>query len=140
MKPTFQPTSPRQGFILLEIVLAVAILATALVALSGAISQCLHSARAVDGYTIAQTLIERIVFELDEQKAWQPGVLEGEFEDVPGFWWRQEILESDRVEETGLYLRILQVGWSDRAGQVSETAETFLYLSPAELEDLGFTR
>ncbi|MDI9383064.1 MAG: hypothetical protein QM518_02070 [Verrucomicrobiota bacterium] len=131
---------PTDAFILLEVLLGVAILASSLLALNAAIGQCIRSARAIDGYTLSEVLIDQIIWELDEQKEWLPGVLEGEFEGMEGFTWAQEIVESEYEEEEGLFRRIIQVQWQDRGGSVTEQVETFIYRSPEELEEMDFAR
>jgi hypothetical protein len=128
------------AFILLEVLLGVAILASSLLALNSAIGQCIRSARAIDGYTLSEVLIDQIIWELDEQRAWTPGITEGSFESMEGFSWTQEIVEPELEEMEGLYRRIIQVQWQDRGGTVTETIETFIYLSPDELEDMQFAQ
>ena len=51
---------PADAFILLEVLLGVAILASSLLALNAAIGQCIRSARAIDGYTLSEVLIDQI--------------------------------------------------------------------------------
>ncbi|MDD8044720.1 MAG: hypothetical protein PHC78_13240, partial [Verrucomicrobiota bacterium] len=92
------------------------------------------------GYTLSEVLIDQIIWELDEQKEWLPGVIEGEFEGMEGFTWAQEIVESEYEEEEGLFRRIIQVQWQDRGGSVTEQVETFIYRSPEELEEMDFAR
>ena len=105
-RPCFSEPGPghigRAGFTLLEVMIAVGIIAIALVTLLGAQSQSVSIAAAARFDTTAALLAQGKMAELCVQGLEGVGDREGDFgEDYPGFTWKAEVRELT-VDETGL--------------------------------------
>jgi general secretion pathway protein I len=108
----------RAGFTLLEVMIAVAVIAIALVAVFGSQSQSLTLANEAKFNTTAALLAQKKMAEIEVKRPLEPGSASGDFgEDFPGYEWD---LRVDDVSFTGAstveYLKQvdLTVLWGDR--------------------------
>jgi general secretion pathway protein I len=108
----------RAGFTLLEVMIAVAVIAIALMAVFGSQSQSLMLASEAKFNTTAALLAQKKMAEIEVKRPLEPGSASGDFgEDFPGYEWD---LRVDDVSFTGAstveYLKQvdLTVLWGDR--------------------------
>jgi hypothetical protein len=124
------------GVVLLEVIVAVAILGISLFSLLNALSQAVSSATAVRNMELSGRLLENVVNELqftplgelgeDEfEPAIEEGLLEGDFGEMyPGFRWERETAATDAP---GLYSLRYTVLWESRGRERSETVWSYLF-------------
>ena len=72
----------RQGMTLLEVLVAMTVLAIGIVGVLGAVSACLQSSTASAQYSVATLLAGRVAAELERLEAVEPGNLSGTFEEA----------------------------------------------------------
>lgn len=125
-----------RGIVLLEVIVAVAILGISLFSLLNALSQAVSSASAVRNMDLAGRLLENVVNELqftplgeEEDEAFEPaieeGLLTGDFgETQPAFRWEREITAT---EAPGLYNVRYSVLWEARGRDREETVWSYLF-------------
>jgi type II secretion system protein I len=112
-KELFSPLGNR-GLTLLEVLVAVAILGSVLVVLFGAVNRNLIMASQSKNLTIAETLAQKKLSEIELEGYPELGVEEGEFEEFPGFRWKQSVREFDvPILESELRLVLLQIIWDE---------------------------
>lgn len=103
--------SRARGFTLLELMVAIAILAGALLAVMQIVTQGLSTTQAAQDRVLAMELAEQKLAELMLQPEPEPGEEEGEFGELyPRFRWRSEISET---ELEGLYRLVVEVTWTN---------------------------
>ena len=116
------------GFTLLEVMLAVAIAAVALFAITMAIGRCTDAAKAVSSHTNAYDLLEDKLREFANPTNFVAGTSNGDFgEAYPGFEWAREVAQDDS-QLTGLYRQTVTVTW----GRRDLSVESMLYAPEAE--------
>jgi len=79
------PRRRDSGFMLLEVILAVTLLAISMVAIIGSLGQCLAAARAIQSYSTSEILLANKSFEFRTERPTDILDQEGEFDDYPGF-------------------------------------------------------
>lgn len=83
---------PAAGFTLLEVMIALAILAVALVALLGLRNRDIQMQAHARDVTRATLLARQMALTIDEEGAPDLGYLEGDFgKDYPGFSWQRQV-------------------------------------------------
>ena len=111
-----------KGILLLEVIVAVAVLAVGLTTISRSFTNCTRVIETAKDYNMALILAEKILWELENKKPdeWESG---GEFEDYPAFSWGQENKESEDLE-----LRELDVdiNWKRRNRDYKLNIATFI--------------
>jgi len=110
LAPLLQPDGRRgRGFTLLEVLVAMSILAISLVVVLQLFSGGLKSARLSDQYTRGIFYAREKMDEILLAEALTEGVIDGEFED--GFKWRAEArpLEIEKVDNAGLPFRAFNI-------------------------------
>jgi general secretion pathway protein I len=112
------PRDPRGGFTLIEVMVALTIIATAFVGLLS-----LHNRNLAmvgrDGDLTRATLLARELItkmELIEQFP-DTGTSRGEFEDSPGFYWEREVEDTDIPTVRRVQLRVI---WDPRIADACE--------------------
>ncbi|MFP4087445.1 MAG: prepilin-type N-terminal cleavage/methylation domain-containing protein [Desulfobacteraceae bacterium] len=111
-----------QGFTLIEILVAVSILAICLVVILQLFSGALKSSRVSDEYTTGIFYAREKMEEILLTQGLTSGVQEGEFDDA--YQWRAKIVRLDRAEEEGSKMPIdtfqitVEVSW--RRGPAGE--------------------
>jgi Tfp pilus assembly protein PilV len=118
-------TRDSRGYMLLEAILATAMIAVALFALINSLGRCLAAARSVQNYAIAETLLANKSYEFRVEKAADYDNQEGVFDDYPGYTWRREF---EMTETEGLWKQTVTVFWTERGRSSSDTLTEFRYL------------
>ncbi len=126
----------RQGMTLLEVLVAMTVLAIGIVGVLGAVSASLRSSTASAQYSVATLLAGRVAAELERLEALEPGELNGAFEETArDYAWTAEIASAD---EFGLHPVRITINWD--AG----TKHFYLYTQlrphsppPAKASDSG---
>lgn len=124
-----------RGVVLLEVIVAVAILGISLFSLLNALSQSVSAATAVRNMDLAGRLLENVVNELqftpfgdeggDSAPAIEEGIVDGDFGEMhPGFRWEREITATDAP---GLYTARYSVLWEARGRDREETVWSYVF-------------
>lgn len=119
----------RSGLTLIEVMLALVILGTGMVALVTAAGRCIGVARQAKNYETARELLARVEVE-------KPMMLEEEPEDIAAdgsfdppfsaFRWSRTI-EQEGFEDDGLWRVATEVTWTDEKTARKERVETLIY-------------
>ncbi|MHB9110262.1 MAG: type IV pilus modification PilV family protein [Armatimonadota bacterium] len=106
------PTLRRhRGLTLLEVIVAMALLAVGIAGALGAISACVRSSGAADDYSRGALFAQQVASELERSETLNPGTLDGTFDDATaGFTWTAEIGTAD---DQGLYPVMITVLWGE---------------------------
>lgn len=124
----------KAGLTLVEVMLAIMILAIGLTALIAAASRCLSVVRQSKTYETTRNLLTRV--DLEEPLQLKEEIREesetGSFQEFPGYRWTREI-KSVGNEEDGLYEVTTRVYWSERGRESFDEVVTYLY-APEETE------
>ncbi len=113
------------GYILLEVVLAVVIVAVGLGVLMDCLGRCLAAARSIQTYSVAEMLLANKSGEFRIERANDLLDQEGLFEEYPGFTWRRWF---EPTETQGLWRQILTVSWEERGQTVTDSLVEYRYL------------
>jgi len=111
------------GFTLLEVIIAVAILGASLAILLGAVNKNLVLASRSKNLSIASSLAQQKMGEIELEGYPEVGEEQGVFEESPGFSWYLTVLPYD-IAQLGTEIRvvILTIFWDD--GQREFTVAT----------------
>ena len=106
--------SAQRGFTLLEVLIAVAIMGASLAILLGSVNRNLVLASQSKNQTIAASLAQQKIGEIELEGYPQIGEQQGAFEEFPGFYWYLRVLPYD-IEQLGTEIRIviLDVSWDE---------------------------
>ena len=127
----------RSAFTLLEVMLAVAIVGTALFTIAMAIGRCMDSAKNASNYTVAHDLAEMKLLEFSNPTNFTEGITTGDFGDgFPNFQWQREIVVDDSQLES-LYKQALTIKWRERNREYDVTLNTVLYNPSATSNTTG---
>lgn len=136
----------RNGFTLIEVLIAMAILGICVTGLLVSVSQCLTVARRAKLYDTARNLIARVELErpllLEDEFA--EGVEEGDFEGGPSEYTWQRTIEAvemgDEIEamfeEPKLFKITTRISWEYRSHEAFEEVVTYLYRPDAGEDSL----
>jgi len=105
-------TESHRGLTLLEVLVAVAILGTVLAVLLGAVNRNLIMASQSKNLTIAGTLAQKMLSEIELEGYPQIGEEQGEFEEAPGFNWTLSVIPFV-IPNLGTEIRLvtIQINW-----------------------------
>jgi hypothetical protein len=123
-----QVNAPRRragGFLLLEVILAVTLLAISMVAIIASLGQCLAAARSVQSYSTSEILLANKSFEFRTERPTDILDQEGEFEDYPGFSWSRKL---EGTDSEGLWKQTISVYWYERGKLASDSVVEYRYL------------
>ena len=111
-----------RGFTLLEVIIAVAIMSASMAILLGSVNRNLVVASKSKNQSIAYSLAQQKIGEIELQGYPQVGLDQGTFEEFPGFNWYVNVLPYD-IEQLGTEIRIVMVdiAW-DEGNQVFKVA------------------
>lgn len=111
-----------KGFTLLEVIIAVAIMGASMAILLGSVNRNLVVASKSKNQSIAYSLAQQKLGEIELQGYPQVGLDQGTFEEFPGFNWYVNVLPYD-IEQLGTEIRIVMVdiAW-DEGNQVFKVA------------------
>lgn len=108
------PLSRHAGLTLIEVMLALVILGTGLVALVTAAGRCISVARQAKNYETARELLAVVEVEkpmlLEEEPEDIAG--NGTFDSYPGFRWTREV-QQEGFEEDGLWRVTTEILWTE---------------------------
>jgi prepilin-type N-terminal cleavage/methylation domain-containing protein len=134
------PVSRRAGLTLIEVLLALVILGTGLVALVTAAGRCISVARQAKNYETARELLAMVEVEnpmlLEEEPEDIAGG--GSFDEFPGFRWTREIVQ-EGFEEDGLWRVTTTINWTENKSARNEQVVELIYW-PEELGGGSFER
>jgi type II secretion system protein I len=122
------------GFMLLEVILATALLAVAAVSLIAALGSCLAAARTIEKSTVAQIILANKSYEFRVERPNDYQDQEGDCEDegYPGYTWsrRFEVVDVMIEEEPllGLWKQTIEVSWRERGQLSSDQVVEYRYL------------
>ena len=122
------PDAPQRregGFLMLEVILAMALLAISTVAIVESLGRCLAAARAVQNYSTSEILLANKSFEFRIERSTDLLDQEGEFDDYPGFSWTRKLEQTD---SEGLWKQTVTVYWYDRGKLASDSVVEYRYL------------
>ena len=122
------PDAPQRrdgGFLMLEVILAMALLAISTVAIVESLGRCLAAARAVQSYSTSEILLANKSFEFRTERPTDLLDQEGEFDDYPGFSWSRKLEETDTE---GLWKQTITVYWYERGRLSSDSVVEYRYL------------
>jgi general secretion pathway protein I len=98
----------QSGFTLLEVMVALMIVAIAFVGLLGVHNRNLRQVGRDQDVTRATLLARELVAQMEvSEKFPDTGVSNGEFEDQPGFFWQREVTDTDLPNIREVHLRII---------------------------------
>jgi type II secretion system protein I len=113
------------GFLLLEVILATAILAISLVGIIDSLGRCVAAAKAIQSYSVAEILLANKSFEFRAERAGDIFDQEGTFEDYPGYSWSRRL---ERTDTEGLWQQTITVYWQERGSVASDAVVEYRYL------------
>ena len=96
----------KKGFLLIEVLITVAILAFSLLYISSAFTNCLRAMSQIANYTVAINLAEEKIFQLQSEPGQERALNEeGIFSDEPNFNFKLEARKLEDLDLSELYLR-----------------------------------
>lgn len=120
----------RTGMTLIEVLLALTLLAMGLGALLVGTTRCLAVVAQARNYETARRLLARVAAEYPLDPDAEEGIGEGDdggaFDDVPGFSWTRTVRPVGEPED-GLFEVRTSVNWSDAGRDSRETLTTWIY-------------
>ena len=99
------------AFTLIEVLVALAILATALVVLLEAHGFGVRMSKDLRDETLAALLAEDLMSRIEAEGNLQDGEASGEFKEYPGYWWHMYVDRSPFFDD--VYMVRLEVLWGD---------------------------
>ncbi|MBN2686332.1 MAG: prepilin-type N-terminal cleavage/methylation domain-containing protein [Pontiellaceae bacterium] len=123
----------RQGFTLIEVLIAMVILATSVASLMAATAQCMSVIGRARKLETARGLLARVdaenpILSVDMEE----GHESGEFDDMEGYTWSREIVMDDEENRPGLFVVTTRVAWSEKSREAFEEVITYKYCPDAE--------
>jgi hypothetical protein len=118
------------GFLLLEVLLAVFIMAICVFGLIECLSRCVAAARLVQSYTASDILLANKSYEFRTEPLKDNfSDQQGTFDDYPGYSWSRK-LEGTDIE--GMWQQTITVYWYERGKEASESVVEYRYLPDKE--------
>ena len=115
-----------RGLTLLEMLVAMAILAIGIVGVLRVFSSSIVTSKAAESYSLAAGLAHQTATELERRQSLDPGTMSGEFASAePGYTWEAEI---GSAESSGLQRVRITVFW--KAGSRQRHFDMVTYLRP----------
>ena len=118
----------KQGFLLLEVILATALIAIGLFAIIDALGRCLAAARTIQNYTISETLLANKSYEMRVEQPTNYLDLEGPFDDYPGFTWERKFEPAGADDVEGLWKQTITVYWYERGRLSQDSVVEYRYM------------
>ncbi|MGO9244097.1 MAG: type II secretion system protein [Verrucomicrobiia bacterium] len=124
------PKRNEAGFLLLEVLLAVFILAMSGFVLLEGLGRCVAAARSIQSYTVSDILLANKSYEYRQEPLKDNfSDQQGTFDDYPGYSWTRK-LEGTDIE--GLWQQTITVYWYERGKEVSDAVVEYRYLPDKE--------
>jgi Tfp pilus assembly protein PilV len=119
------PGRAEAGFLLLEVLVAVFILALCGFGLIECLGRCIAGARSVQSSTVCDILLANKSYEFRTERPTDILDQQGTFEDYPGYSWTRKFEGTD-IE--GMWQQTITVYWYERGNEVSESTVEYRYL------------
>lgn len=113
------------GFLLLEVVLAVFLLAMSVFVLIEGLSRCVAAARSVQNYSISEILLANKSYEFRTERPTDILDQSGTFEDYPSYAWTRKFESTDTE---GLWAQTITVTWYERGQPASDSVVEYRYI------------
>lgn len=120
--------STNAGFMLLEVILAAALLGVVMFAIITSLGRCLAAARAVEKSSQAQVLLANKSYEFRVERPTDYLDQEGDFEDYPGFVWSRRFESVPLEDLPGLWKQTITVAWREGGRDVADAVVEYRYL------------
>jgi Tfp pilus assembly protein PilV len=114
-----------QGFMLLEVIAAGALVAIGLFVLIESLGRCLAAGRSAQNYGYAQTLLANKGNEFRGERVTDLLDQEGDCDDRPGFHWARTF---EGTDTPGLWQQIITITWQESGKPVSDSIVEYRYL------------
>jgi len=113
------------GFLLLEVLIAVFLLAVSLFVLIEQLSVCVAEARSIQNYTVSDVLLANKSYEFRTERPTDILDQQGTCEDYPGYSWTRKFNGTDFE---GLWEQTITVYWYEHGREVSDSVVEYRYL------------
>ena len=113
------------GFLLLEVLIAVFLLAVSLFVLIEQLSVCVAEARSIQNYTVSDVLLANKSYEFRTERPTDILDQQGTCEDYPGYSWTRKF---DGTDTAGLWQQTITVYWYEHGREVSDSVVEYRYL------------
>jgi Tfp pilus assembly protein PilV len=110
---------------LLEVLLATALVAVAMFALLESLGRCLAASRSVQNFSIAQTLLANKSYEFRVERPQDYLDQSEQFPDYPDFTWARTF---EMTESPGLFKQTIAVYWLERGQLTSDEVVEYRHL------------
>jgi len=115
----------QKGFMLLEVLFAVGILALTMVAIIEGLTRCIATARSIQSYSVAQTLLANKGYEFRIELPLDYLDQSGRFEDYAGYSWERTF---ELTDTEGLWKQTITVSWQERSQTVSDSIVEYRFI------------
>ena len=117
------------GFMLLEVIFAIALLSIGLFVLVESVGRCVAAARSIQNYGVAETVLANKSYEFRVEQPQDYLDQEGQCDDYPGFSWSRTFERYEDVEGVdGLWIQTITVYWNERGQPASDSIVEYRYL------------
>ncbi|MHB0998425.1 MAG: type IV pilus modification PilV family protein [Armatimonadota bacterium] len=115
-----------KGFSLLEVIIALAVLAIGIACVLRVYSSSIVAVRDSESYSTASMLANRVALALDKETELNAGEQSGDFDDSPNYRWKANIGSAD---DNGLVKILITIFWGDDGKSQSFNMVTYLHPS-----------
>ena len=113
-----------RGLTLLEVIVAMTVLAIGILSVLAAFSSCLRASKSAQVYEVGAVLASQVASQLDRTSSLGPGEYSGDFgEGAPDYSWGAVVAEPD---DHGLLQVDITVSWGPEARRSQYPLRTFL--------------
>jgi type II secretory pathway pseudopilin PulG len=113
------------GFLLLEVLVAIALLAISVFVLIEGLSRCVAAARSVQNYSVSEILLANKCYEFRSERPTDILDHDGTFEDYPGYSWTRKF---EGTDTEGLWTETITVTWYEGGQLANDTVVQYRYL------------
>ena len=115
----------QRGFILMEVIVAVSLVAIGLFVLIESLSRCLAAARSVQTYSLVATMLANKSYEFRVERSENYQDVDGLFDDYPGYSWQRKF---EKTGIDGLYQQTITINWRERNKIANESVVEYRYV------------
>jgi Tfp pilus assembly protein PilV len=123
------PQRDEAGFLLLEVLLAVFLLAICVFVLIEGLSRCVAAARSIQSYTVSDILLANKSYEYRTERPSDILDQQGTFDDYPGYSWSRRF---EGTDIDGMWQQTITVYWYEHGNEASESVVEYRYLPDKE--------
>jgi Tfp pilus assembly protein PilV len=109
---------------LMEVIVAVSLIAVGLFVLIEGLSRCLAAARSIQTYSLVETMLANKSYEFRVERAQDYDDKDGRFDDYPGYRWQRTFTKTDT---DNLYQQTITIYWRERNQPVRESVVEYRY-------------